>query len=710
MRAELFSVSQLERHARTIAGWHELSTSRRHDDWLLARLTENETELREACVLITQAVQRGRQITPAAEWFIDNYHLVEEQIRTARLHLPRNYNRELPRLANAPIPGTPRVYHIALELISHAHGRVDIDGLRAFVSSYQQIQPLRIGELWAIPIMLRLALLENLRRVVSAVTAGRQDRESAIQWSAKMQAVAAASSTDVVLVLADLVDANPALTDPFVAELATRLQSQGTALAFPMAWLEQRLADANRTLEHVFELASQSQAADQVAIGNTIGSLRMLGATDWRDFVESMSVVEHTLRTDASYTAMDFATRDRYRHVVEAIAKRGKISEDDVARAATRMTQQGSGRTAHVGYALIDNGRPALERAVHARASFGLRCRRGCYRFRHSIYAGSIIATITMVVAALAGIAPIRHDAPWYALLAVCASAPAVALVHWAATLLVKPMVLPRLDFSAGIPDEHRTLVAVPALLTDIVEIDELVESLEVRFLANRDRNLGFALVTDFRDAETESTPIDDDLLDHAIVAIDALDAKYPGNAGFFLFHRARVWNPREQLWMGWERKRGKLEQLNLALRGDTSAFHTVAGPTDRLRHVAYVIALDADTALPRDAARGLAATLAHPLNRPCYDAKLGRVTEGYAILQPRVAASMTSISRTRYARLFGGQAGIDPYTRAVSDVYQDVFGEGSFIGKGIYDVDAIQRAIGGRLPDNRILSHDLLE
>jgi cyclic beta-1,2-glucan synthetase len=742
MRAELFSVSQLERHARTIAGWHELAPARGHDDWLLERLGDNERALRDAHALITDAVHRGRQITPAAEWLIDNYHLIEEQIRTARRHLPRAYNRELPRLANAPVPGTPRVYHLALELISHAHGRVDIESLRAFVASYQEIQPLRLGELWAIPIMLRLALLENLRRVVMAVTAGRHDREAAAAWVARMLAAASTHPTDVVTVLAELIAANPPLTNSFVAELISRVQAQGSALTFPMAWIEQRLAEAGQTVEHVFEVATQSQAADQVAIGNSIGSLRLLGATDWRDFVESMSVVDHTLRGDPVYASMNFATRDRYRHVIEAIARRCTVSEDDVARTAIRLAAERHGRTRHVGYFLIEQGRRQVERAVAMRRPFGQRARGACRALRHVLYGGSIAGLTVLLTIALAWLLPIEPTVAWYALLALCASELAVTLVHWVATLVVTPQILPRLDFSRGIPVEHRTLVAVPAMLTDTAEIDELVEALEVRFLANRDPNLGFALVTDFRDAPTETADGDDALLRHATAAIAALNARYPApiddpaaaaadapgpgdssprgpaglrpgspsHGGFFLFHRARRWNPRDRLWMGWERKRGKLEELNAALRGELARFATVAGPAERLTGIQYVIALDADTGLPRDVARVLAATLAHPLNRPCYDEARGRITEGYGILQPRVGVTMASISRSRYARLFGGRAGIDPYTRAVSDVYQDVFEEGSFIGKGIYDVDAVQRAIGGRLPDNRVLSHDLLE
>jgi cyclic beta-1,2-glucan synthetase len=731
MRAELFSVSQLERHARTLAGWHELTSARGHDDWLLVRLADNEIALRDAYGVVTDAVQRGRQITPAAEWFIDNYHLVEEQIRTARRHLPRAYNRELPRLANAPTPGTPRVYHLALELISHAHGRVDGEALRAFIASYQGIHPLRLGELWAIPIMLRLALLENLRRVATAITEGRRDREAAAGWITKMSSAAERNPTDVVVVLAELVAANPSLTTAFVAELASRLQAQGSTLAFPMTWLEQRLAESGQSVEHVFELATQSQAADQVAIGNSIGSLRLLGATDWRDFVEAMSVVEHTLRGDADYGAMDFATRDRYRHVVEAIARRAAMSEDDVARAAIRLTRERSGRTAHVGYFLIDNGRRTLERAVGMRRPFGQLLRHACGIARFPVYVGAIAAVTALVTLGLIGGSPIAPTAAWIALLALCASDLAVALAHWAATLIVTPKILPRLDFARGIPAPYRTLVAVPAMLTDHAEIDELVEALEVRFLANRDPNLGFALVTDFRDAQSETAEADAALLRHAIAAIEALEAKYSvararagsesgtpvappeaarSNGGFFLFHRARKWNPRERAWMGWERKRGKLEQLNAALRGDRALFSTIVGPLAQLAEIQYVIALDADTGLPRDSARMLASTLAHPLNRPCFDEIRGRVTQGYGILQPRVGVTMDSIARSRFARLFGGRAGIDPYTRAVSDVYQDVFDEGSFVGKGIYDVDAVQRALGGRLPDNRVLSHDLLE
>ena len=724
MRAELFSVSQLEQHARALAGWHQVGQARGRDtDRLLSRLSDTTIALAEAYTLVAAAVTRGTRVTPAAEWLLDNYHVIQEQIRTARRHLPRGYNRELPRLVNGPGAGTPRVYELALELISHSHGRVDVASPRAFFAAYQSVQPLRLGELWAIPIMLRLALLENLRRVVANVTAGRRERENAGAWADRLIEVAASKPAKVVLVLAEMVREDPPLTNAFVSELARRLQGQGPALSFPIAWLDQRLAEHGQTVNHVLQLVSQSQAADQVGIGNSLGSLRFLGITDWSEFVEALSAVERSLRAGdpaGAYAEMDFATRDAYRHVVEHVAKHSGLSEDEVAKAALGLARKaGTGRQRHVGYFLVDVGRAALERTVRMRHSPEMTLRAAAGRFRLSLYLGAIFgltATLTWcftLAVATRGFSTYAFGLV-VALLALVSSHPAVAITNWALTLVVRPRALPRLDFSKGIPAEHQTLVAVPTLLTDAAEIDGLLEALEVRYLGNLDPKLSFALVTDFRDAPEEHLPGDAALLQRARDGIQALNARHTTPARsvppFYLFHRPRRHNPLQGVWMGWERKRGKLEELNAALRGNASRFDTIEGDLGELRRVKYVIVLDSDTQLPRDSAQVLAGTLSHPLNRPCFDSEVGRVTEGYGILQPRVAITMASARGSRFAQLFAGEPGIDPYTRAVSDVYQDVFDEGSFVGKGIYDVDAFARATAGRLPENRILSHDLLE
>ncbi|MBZ5653362.1 MAG: cyclic beta 1-2 glucan synthetase, partial [Acidobacteriia bacterium] len=513
-----------------------------------------------------------------------------------------------------------------------------------------------------------------------------------------------------------------------------RLQGQGPALAMPLTWIEQHLSECNLTIDQLVRSESQQQAADQVSISNSIGSLRFLGAMDWREFVERMSVVEQTLREDprGTYGKMDFATRDRYRHVVEKMAKSGRLSEREVAVKAIGLaresaahedeSQGGFDRTAHVGFYLIDKGLAQLEHLAGVRLSVTEFLQKAGSRFPLFFYLGTIMLITAIFTSVLQAKANADGLQSWLLVLTgilslLSASQLAIGVVNWLATLLVTPHPLPRMDFSEGIPEESRALVVVPTFLTNAPYIEDLVEALEVRFLANRDNNLYFGLLTDFQDAAEETLPEDEPLLLLARQRIEELNEKY-GNANsdtFFLFHRPRRWNPREGRWMGHERKRGKLAELNSLLRRGSvgvsgDCFSLVVGNTAALSNVKYVITLDTDTQLPRDSARQFVGTMAHPLNRAWYDKKRQRVSEGYGILQPRVAVSLPGTNLSRYARLFGSEPGIDPYTRAVSDVYQDVFGEGSFIGKGIYDVDVFERALNERFPENRILSHDLIE
>ncbi|MGB5639882.1 MAG: glucoamylase family protein [Sedimenticolaceae bacterium] len=715
----------MEQHGVRLAASHHLMPGRASDQ-LLARLAANEGVLVQTCDRLTTAVAAKHRVTPAGEWLLDNFYLVEEQIRTARRHLPKGYSRELPALAEGASAGLPRAYDIALENIAHGDGRVDPDSLSRFVAAYQTVKPLRLGELWAIPIMLRLALIENLRRVAVRIAAGGKYRDLAATWADRLTEVARHDSKSLILVIADMARSHPPMSTPFVSELARRLQGQGPALALPLTWIEQQLAESGQSIEKLVHSGNRQRAADQVSISNSIGSLRLLGTMDWRKFVEAMSLVEQTLRTDPAeaYAMMDFASRDRYRHVIEEVARAAGLPEETVASRAIELARTGAdgatsdGRTGHVGYYLIDRGKAGLERGTGARRSFGSSLCHVASEYPLPPYLGSITLLTLFPAAWLLKAAHVGNMVDWAllpfgVLVLLAASQLALALVNWLATLFASPHPLPRMDFSTGIPAESRALVVIPTMLTSRHGVESLIESLEVRFLANRDTNLHFGLLTDFTDASEETLVEDAALLSLAREQIDALNAQYAdgSNDVFFLFHRPRRWNPHDRIWMGYERKRGKLADLNLLLREKNSdGFSIIVGETAVLAGVKYVITLDTDTQLPRDAARQFVATMAHPLNRPVYDAVLQRVVAGYGILQPRMGASLPGIRQSRYARLYGGEPGIDPYTRAVSDVYQDLFHEGSFIGKGIYDVDAFEKALKGRFPDNRILSHDLLE
>jgi len=726
LRAELFSVEQLARHAKNLAASHRVVT-RRSANVLLARLDENERILR-GFNRATLAVEPTRHITPAAEWLLDNFYLIEEQIQLARRHLPHGYSRQLPRLVNGPSTGLPRVYDIVLELISHVDAQVDAEPLHAFIAAYQTVSSLKLGELWAIPIMLRLGLIENLQRITTRLILAREDRNLADLWVDRLQAMAEKNPAHLVIVVADMAKADLPVSSSFVAEFCQRLSRQSPVLHLARGWLEQRLAEHGRSIEQLVQQESQNQAADQVSVSHSIASLRFLSAKDWKEFVETLSRVEKILRTDPAgiYGQMDFATRDRYRHAIEFFARHSQSpnSSWEVAQLAIDLAAESAqkngrdGRTAHVGFYLIDKGRTLLGRAVKVRWPWSSIKERCIHSFPLTFYGGGIatitlLATLGFLLEALKLGVTEWKLACFTLVFLLCASQLAVSLMNWLCTLLLKPCPLPRMDFSEGIPTDCRTMVAVPTMLNNLEGIDRLIETLEIHHLANRDEHLHFALLTDFRDAPAEILPADEALRQRARAGVEMLNQKYcPANKNiFFLFHRPRRWNASEGTWMGYERKRGKLTEFNALLRGGASErFSEIVGDMTILPAVKYVITLDTDTQLPRDAARQLVGTMAHPLNRPEFHPEREIVTEGYSILQPRLGVSLPSSRRSWFVRLLAGDAGIDPYTREVSDVYQDVFQEGSFIGKGIYDVDAFQRAMHGRFPENTVLSHDLLE
>jgi cyclic beta-1,2-glucan synthetase len=453
---------------------------------------------------------------------LDNFYLIQEHIRIGKKHLPKGYSEDLPRLLNGASEGLPRVYDLAIEIISHSDGRVDSKSLAGFITSYQTVSPLKLGELWAIPIMLRLALIENLRRLSTQIAFDRINQNLADYWAEQMTSTAEKDPKSLILVIADMARSNPPMVSSFVAELTRQLQGKGPALALPLNWIEQRLSETSQTGNELINVEIQKQAADQVSMSNSIGSLRFLGTMDWREFVESLSVVEHILQKDISgvYASMDFSTRDTYRHVVEKIAKYSDSSEQEIADRAIRLANNFAlrngtdDRTAHVGYFLVDKGVSLIEKGARMRLPLSDSIQKTVRKFPLLFYAGSILL-ISILFGGLLVVRASADELPSWLLIIIgllsflCASHFAVTLVNWFTTLFIQPRSLPSMNFRYGIPTESRSLVVIPAMLGSKKEIEELVENLEVHFLANRDENLHFALLTDFKDASQENLPED---------------------------------------------------------------------------------------------------------------------------------------------------------------------------------------------------------
>ena len=723
IRGEVLGAERLGERARVVARQHRLlpPKKRRGPGPLLLRLENTRGVLDRVFQELSEGAEKGLDISPAGDWLLDNSYIVQEHIREIRTNLPEGYYQELPKLASGSLAGYPRAYEVAIELIAHTEGHLDLDNITLFVREYQKITPLRMGELWAVPTMLRLGLVENIRRMALRVSARLKEVGSADQAAAQLRDASERSSDALAAALSDFVDDHPPFTPTWVARFLQQVRSYQTNFT-PLIWLEQWIAEDGPSAEEAATRSNRRVALTQVTVANSITSLRTIARLDWKDFVEAQSATDHVLRMDPSghYAEMTFATRDHYRHVIEHIAKRTKRPEEGVAEAGLALARESrfeGERRSHIGYYLVDKGRALLEERVGYTPPPGEWIHRWTIRHPNTVYFGGITLFTLIVLGVILEVVGASSAAAqlWVTLLAMIpANEMGISVVNQLVTLLMPPRTLPKIELREnGIPVEYSSAVVVPTLFGSVRGVEEAISHIEVQYLANREQNIRFAILSDFTDYAAEHRDSDDGILEAARKGIAALNSKYSptGPSAFLLFHRPRLWNPKQQIWMAWERKRGKLAQFNQYLRGGArNAFTTVAGDTAGLEQVRYVITLDSDTVLPRDTAALLIGTMAHPLNRAEYDDDAGRIVAGYGIIQPRVGVSLTSAHRSYFAAVHSGHPGVDPYTTAVSDVYQDLYAEGSFTGKGIYDVDAFEKATHGRFPENTLLSHDLIE
>jgi cellobiose phosphorylase len=736
IRGDLVTGERLADAARLLAGAQ--TATEMVEGWttpLPALVAAADASLHAAYTRLASDARADVSVSVAAEWLLDNFYLIEEQIDAIQVDLPRGYGLELPRLTAGPLSGFPRVLELAALVVSAADGRLTQEDLETAIMAFQDVAPLTIGEVWAVPIMLRVCLVENLARLSSRVLAAHQATTAADEWANRMLIAVRSSPGTLDGVVSELAGGNDAEHPAFLIRLLQRLRDQDPAVEPAVVWAHSQVAEHRLPVEDLVLAEQQAQAADQVSIANAITSIRFLSALDWRRFFERCSVVEAVLREDPAgvYARMDFVSRDRYRHSVEQLAERSEHAQVTVAEAAVSLALEALNREpaaraeAHVGYYLIAGGRIALERSLGYRPTPRERLHRGPLAAKGLLF-GGMLGLFTAAAAFSVGAYAAGRAVPmaWAVLLALLSAIPlsdlAMGLTNRISTWIWPAWVLPKLDDRLPVTNANRSMVVVPALITSPTSVRHVLENLEIAYLANRDDNVRFGLLGDLRGAAQETTEADGPIIEAALEGVAALNATYArpadpdtgapaGTGPFHLFIRSRRFNDADGVWMGWERKRGALEEFCSLLRGADNTSYTVrAGDDSALSGITFVITLDADTILPRDTARRMIATIAHPLNRAELDVTSRRVIRGYGLIQPRVAMSLEGAERSPFAWLYSGVTGIDPYVGAVSDTYQDVFGEGSFTGKGIFEVEVMNAVLENRFPENTLLSHDLLE
>ncbi len=724
LKNEILGPEDTIKHATELAKGHITGKSIKFPNGLVNQLDRNYRQIFNVYITLNRETEESSSVSSAAEWLLDNIYIIEEQVKEIKQILSKRYCFRLPVLKNGEFKGYPRVYVLALDLVAHTDGIINEKSIINFLKAYQSQQPLLMSELWALAIMFRMALIERISKLCEELKVYNQQRNEAKRIAALILDNLGKGASNVQELIEKQVGEKPEISPSFLEVLIQTLRKDGQAAAEAIGYIDQVLKARGLSLENLINTEHQLQATRQVAIGNAITGLRSIAAIDWNEPFETLSHVEEILRQDPSghYSLMDFESRDHYRHIVEKISRIYNISEFKVAQKALSYAKDSPVEIGdpmqHIGYYLINTGRGILERGLNVRAG-GTKVSLEFFKQFPQFFYFSLITLVTLAIlvpflgySVTQGVySPLSLFLIALVLL-IPISEISINIINFISSHLYSPALMPKLELKDGISEENNTMVIIPTLLPEANRVTELLEKLEIYYLANKEENLSFALVGDFKDSTSPETGNETEIIDSALEGIAKLNQRYSRDKTiFYYFHRKRQYNDAHKLWMGWERKRGAIVEFNDLLRGskDTS-FNVSSCEPAQVPSVKYVITLDADTKLPIGAAKRLIGAMAHPLNKPVIDSKRGITVRGYGILQPRIGISLDSANKTLFSRIFAGQGGIDPYTTAVSDVYQDLFGEGIFTGKGIYDVDNFQTLLKNVLPENSVLSHDLLE
>ncbi|MTI67917.1 MAG: glycosyl transferase [Firmicutes bacterium] len=702
----LLNSDELEEHAKELADNQMVSKDLKSNKLLISRLNNN---YRIIANIYKKLNETDRQKSPASQWLLDNFYLIEEQFKETKQNLKKDKYLRLNVLKTGKLKDFPRVYEIALELISHTDGKLDSEDLIGFVKAYQTRYILSIAEIWSLSLMLRIALIEYIKNISEEIDFIHQ------QWEKAEETVIGN------IYLKDSVNENlktmEKINFPYIEHLLTLIRKQDTDNGEILDIIEKKATDYDLDIDKIAEQAHKEQAKFKMSMGNAILSLKDISSLNWINVYERLCVVEDILKLDPTnkYKDMDFQSKEYYRNEIEKLARKCNTTETNIARKALKLAEENKKeqRKNHIGYYIIDKGRKRLFEKFNTRPSKYI-----LHGYPLSYYIIPIVV-FTLIITGGFSFYSYNNFSSYFLsfivgiVILIPASEFSISFINWFITHVFSPAILPKLEYKEGLPKEVSTLVVIPTLLTSKKQAKKLVKRLEVFYLANKEENIYFAIAGDYKDSDKKETNMDKEIIEKTLKEIKKLNKKYPHKHNkFYYFHRHRQFSKKQNRWMGWERKRGALIELNRLLKGfsDTS-YTTISEDISILQNkIKYVITLDGDTELPLNTAKELIGTISHPLNKAVYDENKKTVTAGYGLIQPRISIDTESSNSSFFTRVFAGQGGIEPYTTAYSDVYQDLFGEGIFTGKGIFDVDIFNKVLVNKIPEDTILSHDLLE
>ena len=723
---------EIEGYVKKMAAEHSVSRKKTIASWPVPRMEENYNYINSTYTRLNDDIIKNLEVPPAAEWILDNFYLIEEQVKQLRSEIVKKSYLNLPTLKTGKFKGQSRIFALVMELSLLTNGKMDDSNLAGHIKTYQEHNKIFERELLALPIVIKLALLENIRSICEKI------RDTQVQWKRANDIV------EIMLSNNKMDDENAKklfvsgvkaeqMHISFIEHLFYRMKILSPEESAVSRNIHEYLRNQEKITNAISKHELNSQSATIVSAENCILGLKYFSTYDWSDLLESMSSINHILSgdPDGTYSLMDFSTRSYYRNQIEGFALAYDIEEGTIALKAIELAAESFKNREkqpydnemqakwNVGYYLVGKGITKLQKALNIKKKWAPHIIKLSRNYPEILYIWSIVL-ITAMLISIAAVYTMNNSLSnqwlWVLIAIMAVAVPsseiAVRIVNWVSDRTLSPAIFPAMELKEGIPDNLSTIVVIPTLLPNKTRVNEIIENLETHYLSNRETNLYFALIGAFKDSNTEE-PADLEIIDSAMSGIKTLNMRYAkdGTDIFYYFHRKSKFNPENNKWIGWERKRGALIEFNDFLLGSKkTSFYYCSNHIKDFSDIKYVITLDSDTVLPIGMARMMVGTMAHPLNKPIIAPERGIVVEGYGLLQPRVDSDSESSGKSLFSKIFTGQIGIDPYSNAISDLYQDMFGEGIYTGKGIYDLKVFQKVLKNVIPENTVLSHDLYE
>lgn len=720
--------SQLEKHLEKIASSHNIMQKSQKDTYPVPQMVENFKTIEEVYNLLNQHLKLGINIHPAGEWLLDNFYIIEETVKQIQKELPLNKYINFVGIANGEYKGFARIYVLASEIVAYTDNKIESKNLEDYLKSYQSKKTLSMDEIWNIGIFLQIAMIENITEVCVKINSAQMQKYKAENIVERL--IENRNKADIIFKSSNKNMEKEIFQDmryPFIEYMSYILKRYGKKANAYLNILEEVVEKLGTTVSEVIKKEHFEMATQKVLMGNSITSIKDIQRINFLEIFERINEVEEVLIKDPVkvYNEMDYKTKEYYRGKIKEISKKTKISEIYIARKMLELAQdffkkKGTSKEAHIGYYLIDKGINQLYHKLGYTSGIENTEKNKTKIYIFVISIVSVCISILLAYILNVQMRNILLSVLSFILFLVPASEVTIQIVQYILNKTVKPKLIPKIDFSNGIDKENTSIVVIPTILKNREKVVEMMENLERYYLANKSENLYFSLLGDCSQSSIKEEKFDEEVIKEGKKQVDILNRKYP-NQDFPIFsfiYRERKWNEKEQCYLGWERKRGLLNQFNEYIINQKNQFrvNTIQENLDNerskhiLRNIKYVITLDADTDLIVNSAQELVGAMAHILNKPVIDKKKNIVIDGYGIMQPRIGINLDISYKTFFTKIFAGAGGIDSYTNAISDIYQDNFREGIFTGKGIYDIKIFSEVMKEAIPENVVLSHDLLE